>query len=58
MFEQWIGPEKFRQGVLEHIKANAWGNANAAEFFAALANTRPRGRRPRWRRSSRSRAFR
>jgi len=43
MFEQWIGPEKFRQGVLEHIKANAWGNANAAEFFASLAKHAPAG---------------
>jgi alanyl aminopeptidase len=43
MFEQWIGPEKFRQGVLEHIKANAWGNANAGEFFASLAKHAPAG---------------
>jgi cytosol alanyl aminopeptidase len=43
MFEQWIGPEKFRQGVLAHIKANAWGNANAAQFFASLAKHAPAG---------------
>jgi cytosol alanyl aminopeptidase len=43
MFEQWIGPEKFRQGVLEHIKSNSWGNANAAEFFASLAKHSPAG---------------
>ena len=43
MFEQWIGPEKFRQGVLAHIKANAWGNANASEFFASLAKHAPAG---------------
>ena len=43
MFEQWIGPEKFRQGVLDHIKSNAWGNANAAEFFATLAKHAPAG---------------
>ena len=43
MFEQWIGPEKFRQGVLEHIKSNAWGNANAGEFFASLAKHAPAG---------------
>jgi cytosol alanyl aminopeptidase len=43
MFEQWIGPEKFRQGVLDHLKSNAWGNANAAEFFASLAKHAPAG---------------
>ena len=43
MFEQWIGPEKFRQGVLAHLKANAWGNANASEFFASLAKAAPAG---------------
>ena len=43
MFERWIGPDKFRQGVLEHMKANAWGNANAAEFFASLAKHAPAG---------------
>ena len=43
MFEQWIGPGKFRQGVLEHIKSNVWGNANASEFFASLAKHAPAG---------------
>jgi alanyl aminopeptidase len=43
MFEQWIGPEKFREGVLAHLKANAWGNANAAEFFATIAKHAPAG---------------
>jgi alanyl aminopeptidase len=43
MFEQWIGPEKFRQGVLDHIKSNAWGNADASEFFASLAKHAPAG---------------
>ena len=43
MFEQWIGREKFRQGVLAHLKANAWGNADAAEFFASLARHAPAG---------------
>jgi alanyl aminopeptidase len=43
MFESWIGPEKFRQGVLDHLKSNAWGNANASEFFAALAKHAPKG---------------
>ncbi len=43
MFEQWIGAEKFRQGVLDHIKSNAWGNANASEFFASLGKHAPAG---------------
>jgi alanyl aminopeptidase len=43
MIEQWIGPEKFRQGVLDHIKTNSWGNANASEFFASLARHSPAG---------------
>ncbi|HYR28588.1 MAG TPA: M1 family aminopeptidase [Thermoanaerobaculia bacterium] len=43
MFESWIGPEKFRQGVLDHLKANQWGNANAAEFFAAFEKHAPKG---------------
>ncbi|HEY0372277.1 MAG TPA: M1 family metallopeptidase [Thermoanaerobaculia bacterium] len=43
MFEQWIGPDKFRQGVLDHLKSNAWGNANASEFFAALGRHAPAG---------------
>jgi alanyl aminopeptidase len=38
MFEQWIGTETFRQGVLKHIEANAWGNATGDDFWAALAS--------------------
>lgn len=36
MFEQRIGAEKFRQGVINYIKENSWGNAVAADFFRAL----------------------
>ncbi|HKR65833.1 MAG TPA: M1 family metallopeptidase, partial [Thermoanaerobaculia bacterium] len=43
MFEKWIGPDKFREGVLAHLKAHAWGNANAAEFFASLGKHAPAG---------------
>jgi alanyl aminopeptidase len=43
MFEAWIGPEAFRQGVLAHLKANAWGNANAGQFFASLSKKAPAG---------------
>jgi len=43
MFEQWIGPDQFRQGVLDHLEKNAWANADAPEFFAALARHAPKG---------------
>ncbi len=36
MFEQWIGPEAFRRGVLDYIEAHAWGNASAADLWQAL----------------------
>ena len=37
MFELWVGEEKFRQGVRDYINANEWGNATAADLFAALS---------------------
>jgi alanyl aminopeptidase len=36
MFERWLGPDQFRAGVIRHLKAHAWGNATAADFWAAL----------------------
>lgn len=36
MFERWVGPEAFRQGVLDYLEENAWGNANAADLWRAL----------------------
>jgi alanyl aminopeptidase len=41
MFEAWIGSEKFRLGVLDHIRAHAGGNAEADDFFAALGRHSP-----------------
>ncbi|HJQ38281.1 MAG TPA: M1 family metallopeptidase [Thermoanaerobaculia bacterium] len=41
MFEAWIGGEKFRLGVLDHIRAHAWGNADADDFFASLGRHAP-----------------
>ena len=43
MFESWIGTEKFRSGVLAHLKANEWGNATSAQFFSALSKHAPAG---------------
>lgn len=37
MFEQFVGPEKFRAGVNAYLKAHAFGNATAADFWAALS---------------------
>ena len=36
MFEHWIGPEVFRQGVHEYLRAHAWKNAEASDLWAAL----------------------
>ncbi len=43
MFEAWLGADKFREGVLAHLEANKWGNANAEEFFASLSKHAPAG---------------
>ncbi len=37
MFEAWLGPEKFREGVRRYINKHAWGNATSEDFFTALA---------------------
>jgi alanyl aminopeptidase len=37
MFEDWLGPQKFRAGVRRYMAAHAWGVATADDFFAALA---------------------
>ncbi len=36
MFENWMGEEKFRAGVISYIKENEWKTADAAKFFNAL----------------------
>jgi len=46
MFENWVGREKFRQGVLDYLEANAWGNGNESEFFAAVSKHAPKGFAP------------
>jgi alanyl aminopeptidase len=43
MFESWIGPEVFRQGLRDYLKEHAWKNAEAGDLWAALdkASKRP-----------------
>ena len=36
MFEQWLGPDRFREGVRKYVAKHAWSNATADDFFAAL----------------------
>lgn len=43
MFEHWLGEETFRQGVLHYLNAHAWGNATAADVWAALETSSGRG---------------
>ena len=37
MFEEWIGPDKFRKGVLAYLAAHAWGNAEGADLWSELS---------------------
>jgi alanyl aminopeptidase len=37
MFERWIGETAFRSGVHQYLEQNAWGNAEAADFWRALS---------------------
>ena len=41
MFEQWLGPDRFRAGVRRCIRRHARGSATAADFSAALAPDEP-----------------
>ena len=36
MFENWMGPEAFRQGVRSYLSLHAFKNATAADFLASL----------------------
>ena len=36
MFEQWLGPETFRRGVVRYLEDHSWGNATAADLWRAL----------------------
>lgn len=43
MFEAWLGPERFRTGVREFVRAHAYGNATSLDFFRALGEASGRG---------------
>jgi alanyl aminopeptidase len=36
MFEQWLGPETFRLGIVDYLRTHAWKNASADDLWAAL----------------------
>jgi aminopeptidase N len=38
MLESYLGPETFRAGVNEYLKAHAYGNATQSDFWSALAS--------------------
>jgi len=38
MFERWMGEGTFRIGVNAYLRENAWGNAQAKDFWKALAD--------------------
>ena len=38
MFEQYVGKENFRRGVLKHIDRNRWGNATSEDLWQALTD--------------------
>jgi alanyl aminopeptidase len=39
MFERWIGPQTFRRGVRNYLRANADGNATTTQFLETLTAT-------------------
>jgi len=41
MFEQWLGADKFRDGVRRYMAKYAWGNATADDFFTVLGEADP-----------------
>jgi alanyl aminopeptidase len=38
MFEGWVGPDKFRAGVLDYLKAHEWANAEGRDLWLAVGN--------------------
>lgn len=41
MFEAWLGPDRFRDGVLRYLAAHEWGNATADDLWSALSAPPP-----------------
>ncbi|MEM9597369.1 MAG: M1 family aminopeptidase [Acidobacteriota bacterium] len=41
MFEAWIGPERFRRGVIDYLERHAGGNATADDLWRALDGRAP-----------------
>jgi len=39
MFESWLGPDRFRDGVREYLREHAWGNAVGSELWSTLEVT-------------------
>jgi aminopeptidase N len=37
MIESWLGEDQFREGMRRYIKKHEWGNATAADLYAALS---------------------
>jgi cytosol alanyl aminopeptidase len=37
MFEFYLGPEKFQQGVQSYLRAHAYGNATSSDFLVAIS---------------------
>ena len=37
MFENYVGPEKFRSGIQNYMRKHAWGAATARDFLAAIS---------------------
>ena len=42
MFEQWLGREPFRQGVLRYLARHRWKNATADDLWSALGSVADR----------------
>jgi len=36
MFEGWVGPDKFRAGVLDYLNAHEWANAEGRDLWLAI----------------------
>ena len=48
MLEQLVGPERFRRGVDEYLRAHAYGNAAWPDLIAVLDRLAPGQRLPQW----------